>query len=383
MCDVCVTMAMERKYIGIRYATAPRLGMPIPEPDLASVDEVRTKTVISPQSPTRLDELTGLSVSGQEQGEDCLRLAVFTPGTEGKKPVMIFVHGGAFMAGSGLLPIYDASSLSEETDAVVVTVSYRLGCFGFLCMPDRGVVNLGVEDIACAIRWVRRNVHLFGGDADNITVAGHSSGAYCVAQIIAQEKEPLFRRVYLMSSPLASKTSVGEGRKVTDRFLELLGKDPAEADVDEMMRAQDALVAERGPRPPFNVVGRSLLKTDHVMPGIETALLTTCKQDAMPFAPTKVPLVTRVMTWLMFRRPMEAYGRVMTRNGIKVLYLEYDWFQGEAPYGATHCVDMPVLFGEWEGVREVPMLKGVRMDTFEVTQMRTRRLLRNLLKGKL
>jgi para-nitrobenzyl esterase len=113
-----------------------------------------------------------------EENEDCLRLAIFTPAADNRKRrVLVFIHGGAFLTGSAVSECYDASTLAQSCDIVVVNISYRLGALGFLHSPKQGIVNLGMADQWCALQWIRRNIHLFGGDASRMTLMGQSPGA--------------------------------------------------------------------------------------------------------------------------------------------------------------------------------------------------------------
>ena len=169
-----------KKYIGIRYATAERFGKPIPTPDLQSVDDVECRVTICPQNPSRLDTLLGLMSSGEEQSEDCLLLSIFTPATEGMHPVLIWIHGGAYLTGSGMYQRYDASEIAEQGNIVVVNISYRMGVFGFYYDKEKDIVNLGLQDQVCALQWIQRNIRLFGGDPEQVTVFGQSAGAHSV-----------------------------------------------------------------------------------------------------------------------------------------------------------------------------------------------------------
>jgi para-nitrobenzyl esterase len=127
-------------------------------------------------------------------GEDCLRLNLWTPAADdrGKRPVMVWLHGGGYEAGSSQeLPSYDGENLSRRGDVVVVSVNHRLNVFGFLNMAAVGgekyarSVNVGMLDIVAALQWVRENVGRFGGDAANVTVFGQSGGAAKVNTLMA------------------------------------------------------------------------------------------------------------------------------------------------------------------------------------------------------
>jgi para-nitrobenzyl esterase len=140
------------------------------------------------------------------QSEDCLYLNVYTPGVDGKKrPVMVFIHGGAFIVGSSRAPLYDGGRLAELGDVVVVTTNYRLGAFGYLCLGESGAKwgatpNVGALDQVAALRWVRRNIDRFGGDPSSVTVFGESAGGTSVLLLLAMPSASgLFQRAIAQS----------------------------------------------------------------------------------------------------------------------------------------------------------------------------------------
>ncbi len=123
--------------------------------------------------------------------EDCLYLNVWTPNPDEKgRPVMVWIHGGAFSFGSGAFPWYDGTRLAVEHDVVVVTINYRLGPFGFLYLSAllgegyRDSSNLGLQDQVAALRWVRDNIENFGGSPENVTVFGESAGAMSIGCLL-------------------------------------------------------------------------------------------------------------------------------------------------------------------------------------------------------
>ncbi|POX40614.1 carboxylesterase/lipase family protein [Streptomyces sp. Ru72] len=126
----------------------------------------------------------------QETSEDCLYLNVWTQTGPGPHPVIVWIYGGGFEAGSAAPPYSDGAALARQTGAVVVTANYRLGALGFLHLADlgnqwAGSANLGLQDQIAALRWVRDNIAAFGGDPRNITVAGQSAGAFSVGALLA------------------------------------------------------------------------------------------------------------------------------------------------------------------------------------------------------
>ena len=135
------------------------------------------------------------------QSEDCLFLNVWRPAKAEKLPVMVFIHGGSFRAGSGGVPLYDGSALARR-GAVIVTINYRLGRLGFFAHPaltkentDGLLGNFGLMDQIEALRWVKRNIAQFGGDAGNVTIFGESAGGVSVQALMASpEANGLFHR---------------------------------------------------------------------------------------------------------------------------------------------------------------------------------------------
>ncbi|WP_263972039.1 carboxylesterase family protein, partial [Streptomyces resistomycificus] len=129
----------------------------------------------------------------RETSEDCLYLNVWTPTTTAEdavRPVIVWVYGGGYDAGSAAPPYSDGAALARQTGAVVVTANYRLGALGFLHLADlgsqwAGSTNLALQDKMTALRWVRENIASFGGDPGNITVAGQSAGAFSIGALLA------------------------------------------------------------------------------------------------------------------------------------------------------------------------------------------------------
>lgn len=176
--------------------------------------------------------------------EDCLYLNVWTPlvHDERRRPVLLFVHGGSGVYGAASLPVYDGGRLARELDAVVVSINYRLGFFGGINLPalhtgdpldDAG--NFGLLDQIKALDWVQDNIAAFGGDADKVTVMGHSAGAISVYALM---RSPLasgkFHRAVVLSG-IVVNTPTGEAVERTERFMaRLLIKDGMIKDEDQL-----------------------------------------------------------------------------------------------------------------------------------------------------
>ncbi|MEX3649857.1 carboxylesterase family protein, partial [Mycolicibacterium porcinum] len=226
-----------KRWLGIRYAAAPvgELRWRAPQPP-ARQQEVVDATAAGPVCPQITDPRLPLDLGGR-QGEDSLVLNVWAPSaTEAGagKPVMVWVHGGAYVLGSGSQPLYDGSVLAAEGDAVVVTLNYRLGPFGFLDLSRfngqpgaRGLrfdTNLGLRDVLLALGWVRDNIAAFGGDPQRVTLFGESAGGGIVTTLLASPvAEGLFSAAIAQSSPATSVYDAERSQAVADQFLERLG----------------------------------------------------------------------------------------------------------------------------------------------------------------
>ncbi len=149
--------------------------------------------------------------------EDCLTLNIWAPAEHDGRPlpVMLWIHGGAFMAGSNAVPIYDGSELAKR-GIIVVSINYRLGVFGFAAFRDLagdpgGGANFGLQDMLAALRWTQRNIASFGGDPAAVTVAGQSAGAMSVHMLlVSPQADGLFARAIAQSgiieAPLPDRT---------------------------------------------------------------------------------------------------------------------------------------------------------------------------------
>ena len=176
---------------GIPYATPPtgelRWRAPRPPAPWAGVREAVAFGPAAPQ-PTG-GPLGGLvpDMEPSEHAEDCLTLNVWTPACDtAARPVLVWLHGGAFSIGAGSLPTYDAADLAANEDVVVVTCNYRLGALGYLLLDLPGTeANVGLLDQLAVLAWVRDNVAAFGGDPQRVTLFGESAGAGSVLSVLS------------------------------------------------------------------------------------------------------------------------------------------------------------------------------------------------------
>ena len=165
------------------------------------------------------------------QSEDCLTVNVFTPGLDDKaRPVMVWMHGGGFSAGSGNYLLYDGTNLAKKEDVVVVAVNHRLNIFGFLHLADIGgdkwarSTNVGIQDLVATLEWVRDNIENFGGDPDRVTIFGQSGGGGKTTTVMAMPSaEGLFHRSIAQSGSAFRGQTASDASDGAERFLSKLG----------------------------------------------------------------------------------------------------------------------------------------------------------------
>ncbi|HYG42383.1 MAG TPA: carboxylesterase family protein, partial [Bordetella sp.] len=252
------------RFSAIPYAQAPvgplRFAPPLPASWHGDRDASRPGPV-APQLPSRLREAMG--DFDVPQSEDCLHLTVWTPGADlGKRPVVIWLHGGAWQSGGGALPWYDGSQLAGQGDLVVVAVNYRLAALGWLYVPGVAA-NMGLLDQELAIDWVHEHIAAFGGDPTRLTVMGQSAGASAICAMLA--RRPRFSRAILQSAALGrSFRTAAQALPLTQAFLAAAGAADIHAarqlPVAALLQAQqapqvaDALQAEGAQRSLFSPV---------------------------------------------------------------------------------------------------------------------------------
>jgi para-nitrobenzyl esterase len=242
---------------GIPYVAPPvgerRWLPPQPVEPWQGVRQAQTFGATSPQNWSPLNDIIPDFGVVEPRSEDCLYLNVWSPGLDdARRPVLVWIHGGAFNLGSGSQSPYDASKLARRGDAVVVTFSYRLGVFGFLRLnevtggkvPATG--NEGLLDQIAALNWVRDNIAAFGGDPDNVTVFGESAGGMSIECLLAMAPaRGLFHKSIIQSSlGEIPGTPLSTAVKVAEQLLGTLGLSPGDVGAMRSLTPEQLLSAD-------------------------------------------------------------------------------------------------------------------------------------------
>ncbi|MEF2975835.1 carboxylesterase/lipase family protein [Subtercola sp. YIM 133946] len=376
-----------RRFRGVRYATAARFEPPVAAAPWEGVQEALGDGPMCPQPRFGMTMLA-LPKRIPPMAEDCFFLNITGPAepSESPRPVMVWVHGGAYVNGSGSGEIYDPSRIVTDGDVIVVGINYRLGVFGFLPIDGVAPANLGVLDQLAALDWVKQNIASFGGDPGNITLFGQSAGADSIAHLLAvTEADHLYHRVILQSAPLG--LSVGRealAAELSANFLAKLGDDLRTAAVLPMLHAQVA--ATTGLSGDFLTRGMPYAPTPGVWPvppsaewhallerraGQIDALIGSNRDEFSVFIDS-VPALrraqtarlsrpfTRPLTYALTRRAFTApalrLARLLERSGATVFTYRVDWRPAGTPWGACHCIELPFFWADEQFWRGSPML---------------------------
>jgi para-nitrobenzyl esterase len=373
---------------GIRYARAARFAAPQPLAPWPDVLDTTTRGPACPQLTSRLEWVTGPVIDGFATSEDCQVLSVTAPADADGLPVMVWLHGGAYVSGSGESPKYDADELASSGRVVVVRVSYRLGLLGYL--SPSGVDNLGLRDQILALQWVHDNIRAFGGDPERVTVFGQSAGGDSVFSLmLCDQTAGLFQRAIMQSAPLG----VRDGR---DAMTAAMRTAAAAYSPEELMDAQTAAAVAAGR---FGLVGGMpfgpIMGRDPLPEAAEEntrladaarrieLLVGYTRNDGAPFVAMH-PRIARVKrygpvgtaieraaaavtTRRVFGRPAHRLAELWRKHGGRAATFRVDWSPGRM--GACHCIELPLLFDAASWV-DAPMLGGRQIDAQLAKTMR-------------
>ena len=385
---------------GIPYAVPPtgplRWQAPQPMTPWSGTRDATTFGPAGPQVDGPPNQLPFLDAGPTD--ESCLTLNVWAPTGAHDAPVLVWIHGGAFLSGSTAVTSYDCARLADRTGAVVVSINYRLGALGFA--PLDGIANLGLLDQLLALTWVRDNVEAFGGDPATTTVFGESAGGGSILHLLsAPAGRGLIRRAIVQSGATTLTLTADQALDVADRMRHALADGGSlatahTASVGEILGAQARVGAELIPllgAMPFHPAVDGTLVPARPAEALRTSdvalLIGTTAQElnlyADPSAPALQPghLTRRAARYLPNygvadpERVLAAYAdlpgtsavwaslrtdaemwlpavSIAESHGAPAFAYRFDW--PAAPplewLGACHAIDIPFTFGTFDQV---------------------------------
>ncbi|KAJ5167245.1 uncharacterized protein N7482_006026 [Penicillium canariense] len=369
---------------GIPYARAQRFEKPQPAGSWTEALDCTKRAPICPQLPSRLESAMGPLTTGHSLSEDCLRISIITPKDAKNAPVMVWLHGGAYISGGGDLDCYQPVDLAKR-GIVCVNITYRLGVFGYLHLDGISPANLGLLDQRAALQWIQENISAFGGNPDNVTMVGQSAGAdSIICLMVSENTRGLFHRTILLSPPLRElKERTPTAPLLTQKAEQLLAKDPREMSIDKLLGLQKQLLMNPiqkqvmlfapalgyYPLPAEIDFDQTVSQAAKEIP----ILIGWTGHDGRPFASImgpqsllKLPFIGSYVealgTWYItqsyFKWPSQRFHQLVLQTGGRSTSYSFNWVGTNNPLGACHCIDIPFVLGTWEAWEAAPMLAG-------------------------
>jgi carboxylesterase type B len=397
-------------FLGVPYAAAPvgdsRFRAARPHPGW---QDVRDATRYGPSAPQPY--LPGgrppLGVHGEPPfDEDCLTLNVWTPAPDDqRRPVLVWIHGGGFLSGSGNLPFYAGDTFARDGDLVAISINYRIGPLGFLA--GVGDANIWLTDQVAALRWIVDNAAAFGGDPDRITLAGQSGGGFSIAALAQHpDARGLFQRGILQSPPLGlDLPSASEALAPTSALARQLGHDDVQALHDEpwerLIDGTIGVLTETARFGEWNLAYKPVID-ESTMPrhpietladadidimigwthdeatfafGMDPRYAATTREEVAEWAgsgavydehATPRDALTEMVTDRLFRHAALALAEARSTTRPVYAY-EFDVASPmlDGALGATHCFDLPFTFANLDRWAAAPFVQGLDPATYE------------------
>lgn len=293
-------------YEGVPYATAERFMPPVKTVSWTGIRSCRAYGHTCPQGK-RLgwqsdEQAFAFNWDDGYADENCLHVNIWTPGIcDGKKrPVMVWLHGGGYSAGSGQeLPSYDGANLARKGDVVVVTLNHRLNVLGFLDLSAYGEKyahsgNAGMLDLVAALQWVNKNIAAFGGDASNVTIFGQSGGGGKVSTLLATPSaKGLFHKAIVQSGSMLRTMNQKYSRRIAAAVMDDLGLQASQIDSLQHVPYERLLPQESVP---WQISGRKLTVT--ASPASSSGGLQRLTAMCCRASPSTPPRPKRAATYL-------------------------------------------------------------------------------------
>ncbi|MBD8083906.1 carboxylesterase family protein [Chryseobacterium caseinilyticum] len=368
----------------IRYAQSERFKKPIP---LESAENfISDKTPVCPQkiSPL-LERLIGKTDIEKFQPEESTQFLTITRPenlVEENLPVIVWIHGGSYEIGCGDLPTSDPSVWVKEQNIIVVSVSYRLGLFGFLGGNDERPANLGLFDIIEALKWIKKYINDFGGNPENITLFGQSSGGDAIAHLLISEGvDNLFKRVIIQSAPLGFRL------KREKMYTELFSQTDFLKDDTDVLKMVDSyqnflpssfkyglkaampfcLKYGHEPLPQENETLKkwkdNASKID-VLIGFnedETSFYVKTAQEGLYtyLHNSVLNRIVKITTKSIYGKPAEIFAENYASGGGNIHLYKIKLTLKKHFIGASHCFDLPLIFANKDAWKDAKLLKDV------------------------
>lgn len=363
--------------LGIPYARAARFGYPQPV-QTRDFGEPYEANQPAPAAPQHLREGATDIRQSPHMSEDCQNLSVLAPADlqAGEKlPVMVYIHGGSYVVGSGDGARYTPDALIEEHRVLLVRLTYRLGILGFLGGKEGRPANLGLLDAREGLRWVKTNIASFGGDPNNITLFGQSAGGDLIARLMVSEgvvEEGLVHRAIIQSAPL--ELIRGKQKMVDHMHRVIAQKLSADATAQDygklsytmqnqnplrfgIYRALMAFGTQAGhyPLPPEDQLDQALTavagKVDILIGSNARESAYFLPRGAKPWALRLLEPGVRHFTQHMYTKPAQGLTARYRAAGGTITRYQLTTGQRPHPLASAHCTELGLLFDNpaWQG----------------------------------
>lgn len=394
------------RFLGIPYAKAKRFKLPTLVDHLHSPFYATEPSSACPQrSDSYFNDIFGHdALEGLNIEENRLNLSITRPAeipADTRLPVMVWIHGGGYISGTGDSPGFNPSAMVTENNVIVVNVSYRLGIFGFLGGYTDIPANLGLIDIITALKWLHQYIDCFGGNPDNVTLFGQSAGGDAIVHLLASEGiEGLFQKAIIQSSPFGLRE---HKYPLTEKMIEIGEKADLDIDSEGLLAVQsDMLKSAQGfglqSGMPFGVqYGFYPLPKEEEIESVwrqrasDFELFVGCNTDETSiYIPllenlnkyTQLPvigsflkqMIIKYTTYKVYKQGVIAFYNLMKKAGGRVALYQCAFGSNTNNLKATHTVELPLLFWDDYFWKKTRLLKDIPYDYIVQTGQKFRQV---------
>jgi len=371
----------------IRYAKSERYHNPIP---VQNEQFISDKIVMCPQNPSDLTDkyLEKIDINDCHFDESPQYLTITIPDNSQNNnnlPVVVWIHGGSYEYGAGSIGTSDPSVWVDEQHIIVVSLTFRLGIFGFLGGYDKRKANLGLLDIIEGLKWVKENIAAFGGDHNNITIMGQSAGGDAVTHLLGIEKaNNLFKRAIIHSAPLSLRVKKA---KLNKYFSEQTANIQNDSDLSKLLNTQNnnrppllqfglkafmpfGLEYGFDPLPKENEMQQSWNKNANkydVLIGNNTEEASFFLKTTNFYLKYKNNTINNFITIKLingitnsiYKNPCTKFANDYSKAGGNIYYYTISPLIKGIDLAAGHCIDLPLIFANEKAWKNAEMLKDI------------------------